>query len=55
MYVLAGIVIGIIWGDRRARKRGGNTLDRVQYAAVHAIGLALVGLFITLAINRIWA
>ncbi|MEO1948906.1 MULTISPECIES: hypothetical protein [Thioclava] len=55
MYVLAGVVIGLIWGDWKARKRGGNKLDRAQYAAVHAIGLALVGLFVTVIINRIWA
>jgi hypothetical protein len=55
MYVLAGIVIGAILGDWRARKRNGNGLDRAQYAAVHAIALALVGIFITIVINRIWA
>ncbi|KEP70984.1 acyltransferase [Thioclava dalianensis] len=55
MYVLAGIVIGAIWGDWRARKRQGNGLDRAQYAAVHAIGLALIGLLVTILINRAYA
>lgn len=55
MYILAGILIGAFIGDRRARKRGGNGLDRLQYGAVHALALALVGLFLTIIINRIWA
>ncbi|MBC7147260.1 MAG: hypothetical protein H5U24_17945 [Thioclava marina] len=55
MYVLAGIVIGLLLGDWRARKRGGNALDRAQYAAVHAIALGMVGIFITILVNRIWA
>ncbi|MDF1621344.1 hypothetical protein [Pseudothioclava nitratireducens] len=52
MFVIAGLVIGAIWGDRRAKARGGNGFDRAQYAAVHAIALALLGLIITLIVDR---
>lgn len=52
MLIIAGAVIGAIIGDRRAAKRGGSRADRAQYAAVHAIGLALIGLFATIAIGR---
>jgi len=53
MYILAGILIGAVIGYRRALKRGGNGLDRAQYAAVHAIVLAIVGLFLTVVLNRL--
>lgn len=52
MYILAGILIGGFIGYRRAARRGGNGLDRAQYAAVHAIILAVVGLFVTVLLNR---
>lgn len=43
-----GAVIGIILGWFRATKRGGNTADKLQYAAAHGIALLLVGYFIAL-------
>jgi len=52
MIVIAGAVIGAIIGYRQAASRGGNAMDRAQYAAVHGIALALLGLFITLIIDR---
>lgn len=52
MYILAGLVIGALIGYRRAAKRGGNGFDKAQYAAVHAIVLMLIGLFVTVALNR---
>lgn len=53
MLVIAGGLIGAAIGMRRAARQGGNRLDRAQYAAVHAIVLGLLGLFITIALNRI--
>lgn len=53
MYILAGLLIGAYIGYRRAAKRGGNGFDKAQYAAVHGILLALVGLFLTVALNRL--
>lgn len=52
MLVIAGTLIGAIWGYLRAAKAGGNGFDRAQYAAAHAIALALVGLIATLVIDR---
>lgn len=52
MIVLAGIVLGALWGSYRAVKRGGNRLDIAQYAAVNAIIFGLVGLFVTIAVER---
>lgn len=53
MFVLAGAILGAIWGALLARKRGGAALDMAQYAAGFAIALALVGLFATLIIDRL--
>ncbi|PCD75816.1 hypothetical protein [Pseudothioclava arenosa] len=52
MIVIAGAVIGAFLGYLRAAKAGGNGFDRAQYAAVYAIGLALLGLLITLIADR---
>lgn len=52
MLIIAGALVGAIIGDRRAAKRSGSTADRLQYAAVHGIALALVGLIATIAIGR---
>ena len=53
MYILAGLLIGALLGERRAAGRGGNGLARAQYAAVHGILGALAGLFVTVALNRL--
>ena len=52
MIVLAGLLGGAFWGGMTARKRGGNRRDIAQYAAVHAIIWGIVGLFVTLGIDR---
>ncbi|MDH5530137.1 MAG: hypothetical protein OEY05_08870 [Paracoccaceae bacterium] len=49
MSFLLGTCVGWI----RAARKGGNRLDKLQYAAVHAIFFTIVGLFITLLIDRI--
>lgn len=48
MIVLAGFVLGAVWGAMLARKRGGNRLDMAQYAAGFGIAMGLVGLFVTI-------
>ena len=53
MIVLAGLVLGAAWGGWTAQRRGGNRLDIAQYAAVGGIAGGLVGLFATIAIERI--
>ncbi|MFN7224205.1 MAG: hypothetical protein ACK4MS_09320 [Paracoccaceae bacterium] len=52
MIVLAGLVLGAAMGAGIARKRGGNGLDMAQYAAGFAIAFALLGLFLTIFIER---
>jgi uncharacterized protein YcfJ len=52
MIVLAGLFIGAVIGGRLANKRGGNRLDIAQYAAAFAIAFALMGLFVTIFIDR---
>jgi len=42
MISLIAFVLGAIWGVFVARKRGGNRLDMLQYAAAHGILFALV-------------
>lgn len=49
---LAGVLIGAIWGARRARRRGGTRADLIQWALVHALALGVLGLFVALTIYR---
>ena len=52
MIVIAGALFGACLGALRARNRGGRGIDMLQYGAAHAIALALIGVFITIAIDR---
>jgi hypothetical protein len=52
MIVIAGLVFGALLGARTALKRGGKRLDALQYAAGYGIAFALLGLFLTLFIDR---
>lgn len=53
MIVLAGLVIGAVWGAMVARKRGGKGLDMAQYGAAYGIALGIVGLFVSIAISQL--
>jgi len=50
---LVGAVIGAILGWIHATKRGGNTADKLQYAAAFGIALLLVGFFIALFMAKL--
>ncbi|MCF3974545.1 hypothetical protein [Paracoccus salsus] len=52
MIVIAALVIGAILGWRRATQLGGNSRDRLQYAAAFAMGLGVIALFLTVLIER---
>jgi hypothetical protein len=52
MFVIGGFLLGAIGGGLRARSRGGKPADMAQYAAVYGILFALVGLFITVYLDR---
>ncbi|WP_198671069.1 hypothetical protein [Oceanibium sediminis] len=43
---------GFAFGWFRAAKRGGNTLDKLQYGVGHAIAFALAGLFLGIIAAR---
>ena len=53
MIVLAGFFGGAAFGGWRAKQRGGGRADMAQYAAAHGIAFALLGLFLTIAIDRL--
>lgn len=52
MIFYAAIALGALVGYLRAHRRGGNGFDKLQYAAVHAIFFAILGLFLTIFIQR---
>ncbi len=53
MIILACLILGIFLGVATARKRGGNRLDMAQYAAGFAIAFMILGLFLTLLVERL--
>ncbi len=52
MIVILGALIGAIVGGLTARRRKGNRLDIAQYAAGYGIAFGLVGLIVTVLIDR---
>lgn len=53
MLVIIGAIIGGIIGGTIARRRGGRTLDVVQYVGIYALAFALLGMLATLVIHRL--
>ena len=52
IFPLLGLLFGAILGAFRANRRGGNRLDMLQWAAVHAVGLGIIGLFVLIIVER---
>jgi hypothetical protein len=52
MIVIAGFLLGAGLGAWKAKRRGGTAADMAQYAAAFGIALALLGLFLTIFIER---
>jgi hypothetical protein len=52
MFVIGGLILGAIGGGLSARRRGGKPADIAQWAAVWAILFGLLGLFVTLFLDR---
>ena len=50
--MIGGLLLGAIGGGLRAKARGGKLADILQYAVVHAILFGILGLFITLYLDR---
>ncbi|WP_114286763.1 apolipoprotein acyltransferase [Candidatus Halocynthiibacter alkanivorans] len=53
MIVIILALIGGYIGQRNAAKRGGNRLDRAQYGVVYGIVFGLIGLFVTVLVERV--
>lgn len=53
MIVIGGFLLGAALGAVSARRRGGKPADMAQYAAAYGIALALLGLFLTIALDRL--
>ena len=52
MIILGALLIGVGLGLRAARKRNGNRLDMAQYAAGYGIAFTLLGVLVTIIIER---
>ena len=52
MFVIGGLILGAFGGGLTAKKRGGKLADIAQYAAVYGILFGLLGLFVTLILDR---
>ena len=53
MLIAAAFVLGALLGWQRAVRRGGDRLDQLQYAAVHAIALALAATVLVVLFGRL--
>ena len=53
MIVIAAFFAGAMFGALRARRRGGSGFDIAQYALVHAILFGIIGMFVTIGIDRL--
>lgn len=52
MIVILAALIGAVIGGTLAKKRGGQRLDIIQYTGIYALAFALLGLIVTLALDR---
>ncbi|WP_425070606.1 apolipoprotein acyltransferase [Sagittula sp. S175] len=52
MIVIFAALFGAILGGVRASRRKGNKLDIAQYAAVHGIAFGVVGVFLTIFVEK---
>lgn len=53
MIVIGLAILGAIIGGMTARKRRGNRKDIAQYAAGYALAFAILGMFLTVIIDRL--
>lgn len=53
MIVIAGLIVGAVTGYMQASRRDGNGFDKTQYAMAYAIIGALLGLFLTIGVDRL--
>ena len=55
IYPFGGLLFGAILGAIRAKMRGGNRLDMLQWAGAFAIIFGLIGLFVLIYLERSYA
>jgi hypothetical protein len=55
MFVFGGMLLGAILGGMTAKRRGGRPLDIAQYAAGYGILFSVIGVAVTVALNRFFA
>ena len=53
MIVLASALLGVLLGVSTARQRKGNRLDMAQYGAGYGIAFTLLGLLVTIVLERV--
>ncbi|UAB90965.1 hypothetical protein I5192_12860 [Ruegeria sp. SCSIO 43209] len=53
MMAIAGALVGAVWGGVLAKRRNGNSLDILQYAAGYAIVCGLIAFFLSIAVVRL--
>jgi hypothetical protein len=53
MFVIGGLILGAVSGGWTARRRGGKPADIAQWAAVWGILFGVLGLFVTLVLDRV--
>lgn len=53
MIVIGGFILGAVLGSMTAKKRGGKPADMLQYAAGYGIAFCLLGLFLTILLERL--
>jgi prolipoprotein diacylglyceryltransferase len=53
MIVIIGMIAGGLFGVRNAKRRGGDRKDMAQYGIVGVIVGGLVGLFVTIGVEKL--
>lgn len=53
MIILAFAIFGVFLGISKARKRKGNRLDMAQYGTGFGIAFLLLGIFVSIVIERV--
>lgn len=54
MIVYVAMVIGALFGGLRAHRRQGTGLDIAQYAGVYLILFGILGMFLTIFLDRMF-
>jgi hypothetical protein len=53
MIFIGGMVAGALWGGFSARRRGGSGFDMAQYATVGGLIGLVLGLAVTVVVDRL--